>query len=106
MDWTKYVGAGLSLSGLLALAIVLILRGSLVPRSTLDMVRTDRDREVETYKAIIAARDRTIDAQQVQIAMLLDGNRTTQRVVEAVGEAARFNREGGGGNALAQAPAD
>jgi hypothetical protein len=97
MDWTKYVGAGLSLSGLLALAIVLILRGNLVPPV--------RDREVETYRAIIAARDKTIDAQQVQIAMLLDGNRTTQRVVEAVGEAARLNREGGG-NALAQAPAD
>lgn len=101
MDWTKYVGAGLSLSGLLALAIVLILRGNLVPRSTLDMVRADRDREVETYKAIIAARDETIKAQQTQISMLLEGSRTTQRVLEAVGEAARLNREGGGG-ALAQ----
>lgn len=106
MDWTKYVGAGLSLSGLLALAIVLILRGNLVPRSTLDMVRADRDREMKTYADIIAARDETIRAQQTQISMLLDGTRTTQKVIEAMGEAARLNRDGGGDSAMAQAPAD
>lgn len=105
MDWTRYVTAGLGVSGLLALAVVLILRGSLVPRSTLEMVRTDRDREVETYKAVISARDDTIKAQQEQIAMLLEGSRTTQRVIEALPEAARLSREGGG-HALAPAPED
>lgn len=95
-DWTRFVTAGLGVSGLLALAVVLILRGNLVPRSTLDMVRADKDRELETYRALVARRDELIAEQQKQIALLLDGNRTTQRVIEALPVAARLSREGGG----------
>lgn len=105
MDWTRYLTAGLGATGLLTLAIVLILRGNLVPRSTLEMVRADKEREVETYKAVINARDETIKALQRQVDMLLEASRTTQRVIEALPEAARLNREGGG-HALDPAPQD
>lgn len=103
MDWAGYLASPLGATGLLSLTVVLVLRGKLVPRSTLEMMRADRDREVETWKAIAERRSQLIDVQQHQIAMLLEGNRTTQRVIEALPEAARLSREGGSG-ALAQAP--
>lgn len=104
MDWTGYLSPATA-GGLLTLAIVLILRGALVPRSTLEMLRADKDREVEMYKAIISARDALIKEQQGQIAMLLEAGRTTQRVIEALPVAARLSREGSGDD-LAPTPED
>lgn len=102
-DWSGFLTPALGTAGLLTLAIVLILRGALVPRSTLEMLRRDNEREVGIYRDIITARDETIKTQAEQINMLLEGNRTTLRVVESLPEAARLNREGGR-DVLAPAP--
>lgn len=98
-----FLTPALGAAGLVTLAVILILRGSLVPRSTLEMMRADKDREVDTWKAVAERSQELIQVQQNQIAMLMEGNRTTQRVIEALPEAARLSREGGG-HALAQAP--
>lgn len=102
-ELAPFLTPALGTAGLVVLAVILILRGSLVPRSTLDMMRADKDREVATWRAIAERSEELIRVQQGQINLLLEGNRTTQRVIEALPEAARLSREGGG-HALDQAP--
>lgn len=94
-DFSAFLTPALGTAGLLTLAVALILRGSLVPRSVLDMMRADKDREVDTWKAVAERSEELVRVQQGQITMLLEGNRAAQRVIEALPEAARMSREGG-----------
>jgi hypothetical protein len=96
---TPTLGAG----GVVLLVVLMILRGTLVPRSTVDMMREDNGRQVELWKALAEGRQSLIDIQQAQLDMLMGTAQTTNRVLDAVSEAARDNR-GGGGHALAQGP--
>ncbi|MFD8226854.1 hypothetical protein ACFV16_22080 [Streptomyces massasporeus] len=96
---TPTLGAG----GVVLLVVLMVLRGTLVPRSTVDMMREDKNQQVELWKALAEGRQQFIDIQQAQLDMLLGTAQTTERVLDAVSEAARINR-GGGGRALDQAP--
>lgn len=99
---TPTLGAG----GIVVLVVVLILRGLLVPRSTLDMVRTDKDQQIEAWRTLAEGRQELIDVQQRQIDLLMGTARTTERVLDAVSEAARTNRREGEGHAVVQALPD
>jgi hypothetical protein len=96
---TPTLGAG----GIVLLVVLMILRGTLVPRSTVDMMREDSNRQMELYKSLAEGRQQLIEIQQAQLDMLMGTAQTTERVLDAVSEAARINR-GGGGHALAQGP--
>jgi hypothetical protein len=96
---TPTLGAG----GIVLLVVLMVLRGTLVPRSTVDMMREDSNRQVELWKALAEGRQGLIEIQQAQLDMLMGTAETTERVLNAVSEAARDNR-GGGGRALAQSP--
>jgi hypothetical protein len=96
---TPTLGAG----GIVLLVVLMVLRGTLVPRSTVDMMREDAGRQVELWKALAEGRQGLIEIQQAQLDMLMGTAQTTERVLDAVSEAARANR-GGGGRALDQAP--
>jgi hypothetical protein len=96
---TPSLGAG----GVILLVVLMVLRGTLVPRSTVDMMREDSNRQVELWKALAEGRQELIEIQQAQLDMMMGTAQTTERVLDAVSEAARHNR-GGGGHALAPAP--
>lgn len=96
---TPTLGAG----GVVLLVVLMVLRGTLVPRPTVDMMREDKDRQVELWKSLAEGRQQLIDIQQAQLDMLMGTAQTTERVLDAVSEAARSS-SGGGGRALAQAP--
>ncbi|MBR7839815.1 hypothetical protein KDL01_41635, partial [Actinospica durhamensis] len=64
----------------------------------------DKDRQIEVWRALAEGRQEMIDIQQTQLDLLMGTARTTERVLDAVSEAARANRGGGGRAALAEAP--
>lgn len=96
---TPTLGAG----GVVLLVVLMVLRGLLVPRSTVDMIREEKQKQVELWQTLAEGRQEMIDIQQTQLDMLMGTARTTERVLDAVGEAARIS-QGGGGRALDQAP--
>lgn len=94
---TPTLGAG----GVVLLVVLMVLRGALVPRSTVDLVVQDKDRQIDVWRSLADGRKEMIDLQQSQLDLLMGTAVTTERVLDAVSEAARANREGGGGRALA-----
>jgi hypothetical protein len=94
---TPTLGAG----GVVLLVVLMVLRGLLVPRSTVDLVVQDKDKQIDVWRTLAEGRQEMIDLQQSQLDLLMGTARTTERVLDAVSEAARLNR-GGGGRALAQ----
>lgn len=96
---TPTLGAG----GIILLVVLMVLRGLLVPRSTVDMIREDKQQQIELWKTLAEGRQQLIDIQQGQLDMLMGTARTTERVLDAVSEAARIS-QGGEARALDQAP--
>lgn len=97
---TPTLGAG----GVVLLVVLMVLRGALVPRSTVDLVVQDKDRQIAVWRALAEGRQEMIDLQQSQLNLLMGTAVTTERVLDAVSEAARANRGGGDSRALAQTP--
>ncbi len=78
-------GAG----GVLAVGIMLILTGRLVPAGTVDKLLAGRDERIEELKATIASeRDRNCQ-QAHQITSLLESGRTTVHVLEEIRKVAQ-----------------
>lgn len=91
-ELTSYLSPAIGSGGVVVLVVILVLRGLLVPRSTLDMVRAEKDQQVETWRAIAERAQELTSVQQDQIVSLLDTARTTRHVLEVLPEAARRNR--------------
>lgn len=91
MDWTAFVTPTVGATGLLALAVVLIFRGSLVPRSTVTQMRRDKDDQIAMWKSAYETSQRAVELKDQQIDTLLEATRTTTHVVAAVSEAAGLN---------------
>lgn len=104
-DLTAFITPALSAGGLVLVAVLMVLRGTLVPRSTVDMMREDKDQQIAAWRGLAEGREQLIDIQQKQLDLLSGTAATTERVLDAVSEAARANR-GGGRRALAQAQED
>lgn len=73
---------------ILAGVVWLILRGALVPRSTLDDVRADRDarleekqREIDALRSTVETLGATCDEQARHVSELLEVGRTAQHVL-------------------------
>lgn len=80
--------------GLLALVIVAILLGRLVPRRSLEDVREDRDARLaasekrgDEWRAAALIQDERNDVLAQQITQLLDSNRTTNALIEGMKQA-------------------
>ena len=100
MDWTAVITPSLGATGLLAIVVIMILRGSLVPRSTFDTMREDKDKQIDIWKN---AYDRAVsvqDEQRGQVSALLDGNRVTAQVIRSLPRVSELN--GGVRNEVAE----
>jgi hypothetical protein len=91
MDWSGYLTPTIGATGLLALAVILIFRGSLVPRSTVDQMRKDKDDQIAMWKNAFETSQQAVALKDRQIDTLLEAARTTTHVVTAVSEAAGLN---------------
>lgn len=91
MDWSPFLTPTIGATGLLALAVILIFRGALVPRSTVDQMRKDKDAAIAMWKGAYETSQRAVEMKDRQIDTLLEAARTTTHVVSAVSEAAGLN---------------
>ncbi|MFJ5217159.1 hypothetical protein ACIP98_20855 [Streptomyces sp. NPDC088354] len=78
-------------AGILALVVVFVIVGRLVPRRTVDDIRADRDaqladarKERDTWRDVALASERARMEQQAQNAELLELSRTAVRVLTAL----------------------
>lgn len=94
MDWTAILTPSLGPAGLLAVVVIMILTGRLVPRSALDDLRADKNSQIETWKTAYEKSVSAQDVQREQIAALLDASRVTTHVIQALPVAARLNEQG------------
>lgn len=81
----------LGATGLLAVVVVLVLTGRLVPKSTLDELRADKDKQIEIWRT---AYDTSMSAQEVQrehISALLEAAETTTHVIQSLPVSAHRN---------------
>lgn len=88
-------------AGLLSLAIFLILRGALVPRSTVDDIRADRDAALASSEATASGwkdafhtSEAARSAQSSQIDELLEIARTTDHLVRSLQDQLMKSNEG------------
>lgn len=77
--------------GVLALVIVAIITGRLVPRRVLEDVRADRDARLaaekargDEWRAAALAQDERNDVQASQLNQLLDASRTTNALIDGL----------------------
>lgn len=84
MDWTAVLTPSLGATGLLAVVVVLILTGRLVPKSVLDELRTDKDKQIEVWRTAYETSLSTQEVQREQISALLEATRTTTHVIQSL----------------------
>lgn len=95
MDWDAMLTPTLGAGGLLALVVVLILRGALVPRSTFDIMREDKDKQIESWRTAYTRALQVQDEQRGQISALLEANKVTTHVVQSLPRAAGLSGRDG-----------
>ncbi len=95
MDWTTMLTPSIGSAGLLAVVVVMILTGRLVPRSNLDDLRADKDAQIATWKTAYEKAVSVQDVQREHVAALLDAARTTTHVIQALPHAAHLDEQGG-----------
>jgi hypothetical protein len=90
---TPSIGA----TGLLALVVIMILTGRLVPKSMFEDLRADKDQQIEIWRSAYAASTSAQDVQREQISALLEAAKTATSVIQAL----PHSNEGGSRRALA-----
>lgn len=92
MEWTTMLTPSLGATGLLAVVVVLVLTGRLVPRSTLDDLRTDKDKQIELWRTAYETSMSAQDVQREHISALLEATRTTTHVIQSLPVGSRNER--------------
>lgn len=101
MEYTSFLTPTLGAGGLLAFAVILILRGSLIPRRVVDDMRTEKDKQIDTWRMAFESGQKVQETQRQQITILLEATKTTTHVIESIPRAARLS-EGGHHEVAAQ----
>lgn len=91
MDWTTVLTPSLGATGLLAAVVIMVLTGRLVPRSSLEDLRTDKDKQIEIWRTAYETSMAAQEVQREQLSALLEANRTTTRVIQSIPEAVNLN---------------
>jgi hypothetical protein len=101
VDLTKFVTPSMGATGILVLVVLLILWGKLVPKAVLDDMRSDKDKQIETWKDAYHRSEEARAVQAGQITTLMEVARTTEHVIGALPAAAGFDGSNDA-NAVAQ----
>jgi hypothetical protein len=102
MDYTAFLTPTIGATGILALVVIMVLRGALVPKRYLDELREDKNNQIATWQETCTKLRQTIDTKDQHISALLEASKTTTRVIEALPRATSAN-ERGDHHALAEA---
>ena len=89
--WLAHNSGGVGFAGLVTLAIWLILTGRLVPKSSVDALRSDwnarldaKETQVQDWKESTFRLQDTVAAQGAQLGELLEHSRTTAYFIQAL----------------------
>ena len=85
---------GLGLGGLVTLAVLFLFTGRLVPKSVYDKMEESKNKEIDRWIQVAERAENLADKQSDQITQLLEGGRTTARVVEAIQQVATSTEVG------------
>lgn len=88
MNWSGFLTPTLGATGLLALGVLLIMFGRLVPGTTVDKITRAKDAEIALWKAAYERSEAAHVLKDRQITALMDAGRTTTHVLEAMHQAA------------------
>jgi hypothetical protein len=88
VDYTAFLTPSIGVGGLLALAVILILRGALVPRSTVQQMRADKEAQIVMWRTAYETSQRDHAIKDRQITALMEATKTTNNVISAMSEAA------------------
>jgi hypothetical protein len=91
VDYTALITPSLGATGLLALVVLMILTGRLIPRRNLDELRRDKDSQINTWRQAYEQGLKTQDVQRRQITALLESAKTTANVLQALPKAAAIS---------------
>jgi len=96
MEFTSFLTPTAGATGILTLVVLLVLWGKLIPRAMLDDIRADKDKQIDTWRA---AYEKSQDANEVlrqQVTTLLEANKVSTSVIQALPQVAGMNSERGG----------
>ena len=93
MDWTAFVTPTLGVGGLVLLAVLLMLRGDLVPRKQVDTLLQVKDQQISFLEKANGDLTVALRARDAQLAEMMLTSRTTRRVLDVLPEVAS-RREG------------
>lgn len=99
MNWTSFATPAIGASGLLALGVLMIFFGYLVPARTVDRVVRAKDEEIKLWRTAYERSESAHVTKDKQISALMDAGRTTTHVLEAMHRAALTS--GGSGHEVA-----
>lgn len=90
MDLVNALPVGtMGASGLLAVVILLILRGNLIPRNTYEERMKDKEDQVEYYRTAYESERARNDELTGMVGTLVDAGKTTEYVMESLHQASQ-----------------
>lgn len=87
MDWTTFVTPTLGVGGLVLLAVILMLRGDLVPRKQVDALVQVKDQQISYLEKANGDLTVALRTRDEQLTEMMLTSRTTRRVLAAFPEA-------------------
>lgn len=84
MNITDLASPATGATGILALVVILILRGLLIPRRVLEERIADKDKQIELWQKAWNKSEAAREIQAQQMTMYLEMARTTTAVIQAI----------------------
>lgn len=88
MDYNSFLTPTLGAGSIVVLAVVMLLRGDIVPRKQVDTVLAAKDEQITLYRGLYEGSMALHRHKDEQISALMLTAQTTRRVLEAIPEAA------------------
>lgn len=102
MDYTAFLTPTLGAGGIVIIAVVMLLRGDLVPRRQVDALLKTKDDQIVFLNSANESLTGALAKRDTQLAEMMVTARTARRVVEALPDAAGLNPRGEGHHDPAQ----
>lgn len=94
MDYAHFLTPSLGIGGIVLLAVIMLLRGDIVPRRQVDAELKQKDEAIALWKDAYQRSETQNERKDALISGLMETAQTTRNVLHALPEAARLN-EGG-----------
>ncbi len=88
MEWTQLITPSIGATGLLAVVVILVLTGRLLPKTGVDERMADKDKQIDTWRAAYEKALEVQDVQRTLLTAMTEANQTTRNVIQALPRAA------------------